>query len=194
MGMTPQHFHTIPTSCAICQLCTLQNSLHALTLFIHIEWTRFSTQLCSLHSLTHKRRPMSAMVSSNKTSQHNLNSNIYHTDPLLLMHFLHTVKTDHVCHAQYSNYIAATHNITHSPCTSKHTTHPPLSTPLHITPFSFNFGFWKKKNPCSLVIFKWLVGPEIGKRLCVASCKYSHMCCCMPSTTLLYKQTQSIFV
>ena len=27
--------------------------------------------------------------------------------------FLYTVKTDFTCHAQYSNYIAATHNITH---------------------------------------------------------------------------------
>ena len=42
--------------------------------------------------------------------------------------FLHTVRTDHICHAQYSNYIVATHNITHSPCTSKCTTHPPLPT------------------------------------------------------------------
>ena len=39
--------------------------------------------------------------------------------------FLHAVKTDHIYHAQYSNYIAATHNITHSPCTSKRTTHLP---------------------------------------------------------------------
>ena len=45
----------------------------------------------------------------------------------------YTVKTDHICHAQYSNYIAATHNITHSPCTSKCTTHPPPPTPLPST-------------------------------------------------------------
>ena len=44
--------------------------------------------------------------------------------------FLNTVKTDHVSHAQYSNYIAATHNISHSPCTSKRTAHPPLLIPL----------------------------------------------------------------
>ena len=88
---------------------------------------------------------MSAMVSSNKTSQHNLNSDIYHTDPPLLMHFLHTVKTDHFCHAQYSNYIAATH-ITHSPCSSKCTTHPPLSTPLHIHHFLSTLVSEKKNH------------------------------------------------
>ena len=32
-----------------------------------------------------------------------------------------------------SNYIAATHNITHSPCTSTCTTHPPLPSPLPST-------------------------------------------------------------
>ena len=42
--------------------------------------------------------------------------------------FLQTVETDHICHAQYSNYIAATHNITCSPCTSKCITHQPLPT------------------------------------------------------------------
>ena len=42
-------------------------------------------------------------------------------------------KTDHICHAQYSNYIAATHNITHSPCTSTCTPYPALPTPLHST-------------------------------------------------------------
>ena len=48
--------------------------------------------------------------------------------------FLHTVKTDHIStNAQYSNCIAATHNITHSPCTSKCTTHLPLHT-YHYTP------------------------------------------------------------
>ena len=72
--------HLVP----FCQLCTPQ------TLYMHLAYSyalnEQGTQLCSLHSLTHKRRPMSAMFSSNKTSQHNLNSNIYHTDPALLMH------------------------------------------------------------------------------------------------------------
>ena len=33
--------HLVP----FCQLCTLQNSLHALSLFIHTEWTRYSALL-----------------------------------------------------------------------------------------------------------------------------------------------------
>ena len=83
--------HLVP----FCQLCTPQNSLHALNLF-HMQLQHTTqAQHCS------------------STAQ-----------------FLHTVKTDHICHAQYSNYIAATHNITHSPCTLKRTTHSPLPTPL----------------------------------------------------------------
>jgi len=46
------------------------------------------------------------------------------------LEFLLTVKADHICHAQYSSYIAATHNITHS---LKCTIHPPLPTPLPST-------------------------------------------------------------
>ena len=42
-------------------------------------------------------------------------------------------RPDRLCHAQCSNYIAATHNITHSLCTLKCTTHPPLLTPLPST-------------------------------------------------------------
>ena len=42
-------------------------------------------------------------------------------------------KTDHICHAQYSNYIAATHNITHSPYSLTCTPHPALPTPLPST-------------------------------------------------------------
>ena len=111
-----------------CQPCTPQNSRHVLSLL-----NEQGTQLCSLHSLTHKRRPISAMFSSNKISQHNYN--IPHKPSIAhALQFLHTVKTDHIStNAQYSNYIAATHNITHSPCTSKCTTHLPLHT-YHYTP------------------------------------------------------------
>ena len=44
------------------------------------------TQLCSLHSLTHKN--ISAMFSSNKISQHNLNSNIPYRPSIV--HTLHS--------------------------------------------------------------------------------------------------------
>ena len=68
---------------------------------------------------------------SNKISQHNKPQHTTQTQHCSsTAQFLHTVKTDHIFHAQYSNCIAATHNITHSPCTSKCTTHPPLPTPL----------------------------------------------------------------
>ena len=44
-----------------------------------------------------------------------------------------TSNKDRIYHAQNSNYIAATHNITPSQCTSKCTTHTPLPTPLPST-------------------------------------------------------------
>ena len=82
-------------------------------------------QLCSLHSLTHKRRSISVMFSSNKISQHNkLKHTIQNQHCSCTPQFLHTLKMHHVCHAQYSNYIATTHNINmhYTPTT----THIPL--------------------------------------------------------------------
>ena len=81
MGMTPQHFHTIPTSCA---------TMHTKTLYMHLAYSicidEQGTQLCSLHSLTHKT--ISAILSSNKISQRNLNSNISHRPSIA--HALHS--------------------------------------------------------------------------------------------------------
>ena len=63
---------------------------------------------------------------------HNMtNSNIsYRSSTDHGLKFLHTGKTENICHAQDSNYITATHNTTHSHCTSTYqhtpsTTHPP---------------------------------------------------------------------
>ena len=67
MGTTPQHIHTIPTSCAI--LPTIHNK----KLFTH-SLNEHGTQHCSLHSLPHKRQSTFATFISNKISQHNLNS------------------------------------------------------------------------------------------------------------------------
>ena len=67
MGTTPQHIHTIPTSCAI--LPTMHNK----KLFTH-SLNEHGTQHCSLHSLPHKRQSISATFISNKILQHNLNS------------------------------------------------------------------------------------------------------------------------
>ena len=50
--MTPQHFHTIPTSCAILR----QLYAHHKTLYIHLAYSyalnKQGTQLCSLQSYT----------------------------------------------------------------------------------------------------------------------------------------------
>ena len=67
MGTTPQHIHTIPTSCAI--LPTMHNK----KLFTH-SLNEHGTQHCSLHSLPHKRQSISATFISNKILEHNLNS------------------------------------------------------------------------------------------------------------------------
>ena len=64
-------------------------------------------------------------------SQSITNSNIPHRPSIA--HALHSFCIHHICHAWYSNYIVANHNITHSPCTSKCTTHPPIPTPLPST-------------------------------------------------------------
>ena len=78
MGMTPQHIHTIPTSCAI--LPTMHNKK---TLYTH-SLNEHDTQHCSLHSLPHKRQSTSATFISNKVLQHNLNSQ--HTIPSITAH------------------------------------------------------------------------------------------------------------
>ena len=64
---TPQHIHTIPTSCAILP------TMHYKKLFTH-SLNEHGTQHCSLHSLPHKRQSISATLISNKILQHNLNS------------------------------------------------------------------------------------------------------------------------
>ena len=120
MRTTPQHIYTIPTSCAT--LLTMHNkklSTHSIN--------EHGTQHCSLHSLPHKRQSIPATFSSNKISQHNLNSQ-------------HTIQTHHCSqflHARQtipatlsSNYIASIHNITHYPCTSICTTHPAIPSQL----------------------------------------------------------------
>ena len=103
-------------------------------------------------SIAHSSLPSihNSMFSSNKISQHNLNSNIpYRPYTIRTIHtiqtqhcswtpqFWHTGKTGRICHAQYSKYIvlyiAATHNISHSPCTSTSTHHTAFHNPLHTT-------------------------------------------------------------
>ena len=121
MGTTPQHIHTIPTSCAI--LPTMHNK----KLFTHLL-NEHGTQHCSLHSLPHKRQSTSATFIRKKNSQYNLNSQHTHT----IHHcsqFLHTTQT--IPAMLSSNYIAATHNTTHSMHINVHNTqqYPPHYLP-----------------------------------------------------------------
>ena len=83
MGMTPQHIHTIPTSCDI--LPTMHPKK---TFCMHLAYSHplneHGTQHCSLHSFPHKTQSISAMFSSTKILQRNLKLPTYHTDPVLL--------------------------------------------------------------------------------------------------------------
>ena len=110
---------------------------HRKTFCLHLTYSyalnEQGTQPSSLHSLPHERKSISAMFTSDKISQHYLNSIIPYRPSTCTPQFLHTHKTEHICHAQYSNYIAATHNITHSKCTSTCTTYPALPIPLPST-------------------------------------------------------------
>ena len=65
----------------------------------------------TLHNLLCTRQPISVMLSSNKSSQHNSHSNIP-TDPALLMHSTaSTYKMDRICHSQYHlSYSHPQHN------------------------------------------------------------------------------------
>ena len=102
MGTTPQHIHTIPTSCAI--LPTMHNkklSTHSLN--------KHGIQHCSLHSLPHKRQSISATFSSNTISQHNLKLPTHHTDPARLT--VYAYKTNYTC----------------MPCSVATTLHPPTT-------------------------------------------------------------------
>ena len=97
MGTTPQHIHTIPTSCAI--LPTLHNK----KLFTH-SLNEYGTQHCSLHSLPHKRQSTSTTFISNKISQHNQ----------------HTI-TGHSFCAQVRLYLPCSVATTLQPPTTQHT-------------------------------------------------------------------------
>ena len=118
-------------------ICRFPKYAHHKTLCLHLAYSyalnEQDTQHSSLHSLSHKGQSISVMFSSDKISQHNFNSNIPYRPSTCTPQFLHTCKTEHICHAQYSNYIIATHNITHSKCTSTCTTHLPLPIPLPST-------------------------------------------------------------
>ena len=102
--------HLVP----FCQLCTTQNS----TLNKH------GTQHYSLHSLPYKRQSISATFSSNKISQHKVKTPNIPYRPSTAHSFCIQDKL-YIPPMLSSNYIASTHNITHSPW---------KSTCMHYTP------------------------------------------------------------
>ena len=85
------------------------------------------SQHCSLQSLPHTKQPMCDMFSSTRSSQHNSHFNMP-TDSALLMHFAASAYRTDLSAMLSSNCVAATHNVTHSPCTSTCTPHPSLHT------------------------------------------------------------------
>ena len=117
-----------------CQLYTPQNSLYMHLAYLHA--LKLMNKLLGIAHSTVFRQSISAMFSTNIISQHNLDSNMaYRPSTVHANHSfcIHAGKKEHICHAQYSNYIAVTHNITHSPFTSKSTTHSALPSPLSST-------------------------------------------------------------
>ena len=130
MGTTLQHL--VP----FCQLCTTQNS----TLNEH------GTQHYSLHSFPHKRQSISATFSSNKISQHKINTPNIPYRPSTAHSFCIQDKRNTPAMLS-SNYIASTHNITHSPCTSTcmhYTPNNAFPTAFHNPPMNTINKHWHK--------------------------------------------------
>ena len=112
-------------------------------LFIRTKWTRYSALLTPRSSIDPHLQCSVVIKFHNITWTDHTPYTIHtiQTQHALLMDSMHsfcmhTSKTDHICHAQYSNlstlYIAATHNITQSSCTSTctpSTTHHTLPQP-----------------------------------------------------------------
>ena len=105
-------------------------------------------KVLSIAHSTVLHRSISAMFSSNKISQHNLNSNIPYRPYSYVSYVPYRPSTAHGLHSfriqarqtisailsiARTLYIAATHNITHSPCTSTCTHHTAFHSPLHTT-------------------------------------------------------------
>ena len=125
MGTTPQHIHTIPTSCAI--LPTMHNK----KLFTH-SLNEHDTQHCSLHSLPHKRQSISVTFISNKIWQHNLNSQ--HTIRPITAHSFCIQDRLYTCHAQYVATTLQSPTTQHTPCMHPTcTTHTAIPSPLPST-------------------------------------------------------------
>ena len=88
MGMTPQHFQTIPTSCVILPtMYTTKLSYMHTGLFTPTKSThQQGTQHCSFHSLLHTKKKQYLPCSA-ATKVHNITDTpTHHTDSALLMY------------------------------------------------------------------------------------------------------------
>ena len=118
MGMTPQYFHTILTSCAI---LPPQNSLHAYLPVHNLFHTQINKALHGLPLQDNSYLPCSATIHI-VYPRHNSHFDMT-TDLALLMHSTASAyKADHICHDLYSNVVAATHNISMQDNPPMHTT------------------------------------------------------------------------
>ena len=156
MGMTPQHFHTIPTSCAI----QVANYSHHKTLFMHVAYSyalnEQGTQLSIAHP-TFFHRSISAMFSSNKISISTPTDHIPYIlyIPYRLMHStVFAYRQDrpylpcsewqpHCTHTQH-NPLPMHINMHYTPSTTHHTFHNPLHTTNTQSIFVQVTGKWHK--------------------------------------------------
>ena len=102
-------------------------------------------------------RPISAMFSSNKISQHNKLQHTTRTQHCsCTAEFLHKVKTDRIYHAQYSNYIAATHSLSvHIKMHYTPTTHTYHYPPTTTHPIAFHNPSLHTTNKHKAYLCKW---------------------------------------
>ena len=119
MGTTPQHIHTIPTSCAILP------TMHNIKLFTH-SLNEHDTQHCSLHSLPHKRQSISVTFISNRIWHHNLNSQ--HTIRPITAHSFCIQDRLYTCHAQYVATTLQSPTTQHTPCMHSNMHNTPSNT------------------------------------------------------------------
>ena len=84
-------------------------------------------QLCTIKNSLHTHQ-MNKVFSTGHSTAFHIKDNPYTQH---CSHFVHTRQT--IPAVLSRNYIASTHNITHSPCTSTCTTHPAMPSPLPST-------------------------------------------------------------
>ena len=130
MRMTPQYFHTIPTSCTILPTAHSTKISTCTYLMHNPSFTHINMALSTTHSTVFRHQDNPHLHCSAGIKVPNITHTLTgHKDSALLMHsqLLHTRLTTSAVLS--SNEVAATHNITHSRCTSTCTTHLALPTP-----------------------------------------------------------------